>query len=123
MWNDKAMILLENGDDCMRVGRYEQALSLYDKAMEEDTGELKIHILNNKGEAYIAMGDFEEARKYFEQTMEIDPQDAGSYSGFGAICYHEGRKKEALEYFLKAKELSTLDEIIPEWIEKIQNEL
>ena len=52
-----------------KLGRFQDAIEWYDKALESDLKH--INSLNKKGEALASLGKFDEAEKLFERAWEI----------------------------------------------------
>jgi tetratricopeptide (TPR) repeat protein len=101
-------------------GKYTEALSYYEKALE-----IKQKILpanhprlascyNNIGLAYDNMGEYSKALSYFEKTLEIKqknlpanhPDLATSYNDIGLLYSKMGEYSKALSYYEKDLEIS-----------------
>lgn len=90
----------------------------YDKGMEillsvKDEGE-KDSLWNFRiGYSCYYSGRLEEAQKYFERSLEINPEEPDAdvllrftYSNLGTKKIDEGKPEEALEYYKKSRELA-----------------
>ena len=47
-------------------------------------------------------GDFDEAIKYYEKSIKIDPKNPDTLSNFGSTLYKKHKFEDALSYFQKA---------------------
>ena len=89
------------GNALRELGRYEEALRCFDKALEIDPK----HVLawNNKGIALHNLGRYEEALRCFDKALEIDPK-------------HERAKnnKKLAEEKLKEESKPEMEVVLPE---------
>ena len=60
------------------LGKYEEAIATYDKAIEIDPQ--YADAWNNKGSALGCLGKYEEAIAAYDKAIEIDPQ-------YAVVCY------------------------------------
>jgi tetratricopeptide (TPR) repeat protein len=58
------------------LGRYEEAISYYDKVLAIDTN--NVYTLLHKGLAFLGMGKSDEAIKYFDKILAIDANNIGA---------------------------------------------
>lgn len=86
-WNNKGMSL-------SALGRREEAIICYDKALAIDAGEAKIW--SNKGFDLQQLGRHGEALKCYEKALTIAPQLDGVWSNKGSCLDAMGRFEEAL---------------------------
>jgi|AGFS01.1.fsa_nt_gi Tfp pilus assembly protein PilF len=47
-------------------------------------------------------GLYQQARRYYQQILNLRPDDAGALNGLGITCYDEGLLEQAAEYYRKA---------------------
>ena len=66
-WNNKGLAL-------DKLGRYQEAVDSYEKALKIDPGYVKAW--NNKGLALDKLGRYQEAVDSYERALSIDPNDA-----------------------------------------------
>jgi len=85
------------------LGRHDEALEMFDKAIEINPQFDKAYY--NKGLALGNLGRCEEAIEMFDKTIEINPQDAKAYYNKGVILGKLGRHEEAIEMFDNAIEI------------------
>ena len=67
------------------------------------------------------MHDYEQARAYIERALELvnnDPEDASLYEHAGDIYIQLGRKKEARQAWMKARELGSTSPLLQKKIKK-----
>jgi tetratricopeptide (TPR) repeat protein len=92
---------LGNTLDCL--GRYEEALSAYDKALEllnrtspQDSESLAIYY-TNKGSTLDNFGRYEEAIQVYDQALALDPSYADAHINKGVSLSNLERYEEALQ--------------------------
>jgi parallel beta-helix repeat protein len=100
---------VERGDHLSSSGRYSEALSFYDQALEMEP-EL-FDAWDGKGDALMMTGSYDKALKCYERALVIDPDSAESW-------YHKGNTLQMLLRFDEA--LGCYDEALridPEFAE------
>jgi tetratricopeptide (TPR) repeat protein len=95
-WNNK-------GTSLTSLGRHEEAVSCYDKALELDPRQ--VTVWNNKGSSVDSMGHHEEAISCCEQALELDPSLVAAWINKGNGLHGLGRNEEAIPCYDKALEL------------------
>jgi tetratricopeptide (TPR) repeat protein len=101
--------LFERAAQAFYDGKYEQAISDYEKIIELDP---------NFAPAYNALGlalkirgaQTNDAVYYFKKALEIDPQFVSSYDNLGKLYYSEGDMDQAEQYFSKGLALDPNNE-------------
>ncbi len=101
--------LFERAAQAFYDGKYEQAVSDYERIIELDP---------NFAPAYNALGlalkirgvQAEDAVYYFKKALEIDPQFVASYDNLGKLYYSEGDMDQAEQYFIKGLALDPNNE-------------
>jgi tetratricopeptide (TPR) repeat protein len=102
-----------------RQGKYEEAITVHEKALEifQKTLPANHPLLatsyNNIGNVYKSMGEYSKALSYFEKALEIrqktlpanHPDFAESYSNIAAVYYSMSEYLKALSYYEKALEI------------------
>ena len=96
-WSDK-------GSAFQDLGKYDEALKAYDKAIEIDPHYAEAW--NNKGTALCSQGKHDEAIQAFDKAIELNPQFAASWSNKSAALYGQGKYGEALKACDKAIEIN-----------------
>ena len=75
MWNNKGVAL-------RRLGRFEEAVGCYDRALEIDP--TLVEAWNGKGVALAVQGRYEEALSYYDRALELDPTFVKAWNSKGA---------------------------------------
>lgn len=115
--------LLKTADDLYKMGKYEEAISYYDRILEIKDD--NIEVLGKKGDAMASLGNLDQAaifygkvikinpehvdalrRLYLDKLLELEPQnvDALSKKGESLVIYYD-RLDEAISYFDKVLEI------------------
>jgi TolB-like protein/Flp pilus assembly protein TadD/DNA-binding winged helix-turn-helix (wHTH) protein len=84
-----------------KLGRHEEALSLFLKAAELDP--LSAAIVKGVGSALESLGQFDEALAWYERSLELDPTNDNGYWGMG--FYHwsvTGKLDQAVAWYRRA---------------------
>jgi len=102
--------------DCYReMGEFEPAIENYQKVLEEtekdkaSRKEIASRALAGIGESYLKMQDLEKAKNYFEQSLEVYPENEILAYNVGEIYFANQEIDQAIKYFT----IST--EIKPDW--------
>ena len=96
-WNNK-------GTSLEKVGRYEEAIKCYDKALEVNPQQTETWF--NKGNSLGSLGRFEEAIKCHDKALEINPQHPMGWNNKGVSLQDLGRFDEAIRCYEKALEIN-----------------
>lgn len=95
---------ITRGDALAHVGRHEEAIKCFDKALEVNPKHEGVW--NNKGLALVNLGRFEEAIKYFDKAIELNPRLEEACNNKGLALMDLDRYEEAINYFDKAIEIN-----------------
>jgi tetratricopeptide (TPR) repeat protein len=90
-------------------GRYEEAISYYDKALKIDTRYFRA--LNNKGNSLNNLGRYEDALYCLDQALEIDPSYMKAWNNKGRSLVSLGRYEKAIYCFDQALEIDPSYEV------------
>jgi len=82
------------------LGKYQEAIACYDKAMESDPG--LAGAPTNKGNVFFSLGKYEEAITYYDKAIEVDPGYALAWNNKGGALSKLGKYEEAITYYDKA---------------------
>lgn len=91
----------------LAIGEYREAIVFIDKALElnQENNDLRANELHRKGIAFSHLKQNEDAIKYFNAALDINPKFAIAWYDIGAIYYNSGNQQKGIECFRKAKEL------------------
>ena len=87
-------------------GRFAEAKSLYEAAVEVHQGRDRVHALSHAGLCNLALGLHAEARKHLEEAVKLAPEDATAWLNYGRISQELGDSIKADEAYQKANELA-----------------
>ena len=96
------------GWDLGRLGKYEEAIKSYDKAIEIDPNHEAAWY--NKGVALGELGKHEESIKCYDRAIEIDPNHEAAWYNKGWNLGRLGKHEEAIKSYDKATEIDPNDE-------------
>ncbi len=83
-------------------GRNEQALEKFKKAMKQNPDNAKAYLYT--AELYRRLEERERADRYFQQAIDVAPNDSSVSNNYGAFLCADKKYKEAFKYFDKALE-------------------
>jgi len=95
--------LVNAGDTFLKKNDLEQALPLYEKALEIDPDYAKANLA--MGLALTKMGRHEESKRYYQRCIELDPTNAQAFNNLGMWFDRSGDLERARISFEKAVEL------------------
>ena len=99
--------LTDKGISLADLGKYEEAIEWYDKALEIDSKYL--HALIYKGLALKNLDKFEESIAWYDKALAIQPKDVSALTNKGSALYGLGNYEEAIGYYDKALEVDPKD--------------
>lgn len=108
-------VILNIGDCYREKEDYENAIKNYNTLIEQAKADsamgkdMTAKGLAGIGLCYLRQNNFEEAQKYFKQSLDTSPQDENLAYNVGEICFSNQKVEEAARYF----ELAT--QIKPQW--------
>jgi tetratricopeptide (TPR) repeat protein len=85
------------------LGRYEEAIGSFERAIDLDPEDAHPH--NGLGNVYYQQGRYEEAIAAYQRAIELDPEIAYPHNGLGNVYYQQGRYEEAIAAYQRAIEL------------------
>jgi|GEM_PF-3348846 len=101
--HDSASQYFKTGISLFDQGNYEQALSAFQKATEDDPNYAEAYY--NLAIIYDLQGRFSEAIEAYRKVVQIDPQVGTVLKNLAQDCYLTGRLKEAMDYIKLAESL------------------
>ena len=112
-----------NAEFALGNEKYEQAN--YKDAIYHFSNALNIYpgffeAADNRGLSRMALGELPDAIKDFEFSTMVNPDSHISYSCIGECYYHLKDFKKSKEYFLKAQEVNPDDEVIIDFLGRLE---
>jgi tetratricopeptide (TPR) repeat protein len=101
------------------LNRYQDAISYFDKAIKLDQN--FAYSYNNRGLAKIKTGKIEEGLNDINHSLELDSDNSYGYRNLGIYYFDQADHRQALELFLKAKDLDETTHMIDELINNAKN--
>lgn len=92
--------LINQGEALYSVGKYDDALLFFEKAILEDPMEIKGYIC--MAQVSIIKDEFDKARDALKKAMLIDKKEAVTYFHMGNVEMLEGNREAARENYVKA---------------------
>ena len=83
-----------------REGRHEQAIELFEKAIDENATDAKIHY--NLGNVYADLDDYQTAISYYEQSLKLDRHVASVWYNLGNAYLETKQYHDAIKAFEEA---------------------
>lgn len=68
-------------------------------------------VYSNLAKAYYDQGDVQNAERYFESALQLDPEQATACSGLGVLYFHSNRRAAGLPLLEKAVRLAPKNEL------------
>lgn len=109
--NENSNYWIRHADESHKLGEYNLAIKLYDKALEVDSN--NTYALRQRGLSYELLGltlfhsdklwdasaSYDEALKSYDKAIEIDPNNADNWYYMGEFLFNQGKYAEALECY------------------------
>ena len=108
----------ENGEIHFHNGEYNQAITIYNKILENNPKE--IATLNMKAIALSNLDYDRKSLKIFHEVLQQKPNDIIALTGMGVGFGNLGEYKESMNYFEKALEKNPNSNVIKNYIEIIE---
>jgi tetratricopeptide (TPR) repeat protein len=99
----QAQLRVDYGNLLADVGRTEEALAAYRRALELDPQLAKAHY--NLGLTQLSLGQGEEAKGSFREAIALQPDYPEAHTNLGVVLASQGAVDEALEHYRTAVEL------------------
>ena len=101
------------GTALLQLGRVDEAIVHYNKALEIDPNYATGH--NNLGNAFLRIGQMDESLAHLQKALEIDPTYPEAHNNLGNTLLQMGRVDEAIAHYNKAVEID------PKYVEAHNN--
>jgi tetratricopeptide (TPR) repeat protein len=124
-------VLSELGACNSRLQNHEEAVKWYKLAQEnKDKNQTKddekprpVDFSSQIGLSYLALGDLDNAEKYFKEGLKFDKLDKQANFGMGEIAFKRGNMKEATEYLKMVARDPAYKDRVKETYSKIEAQL
>lgn len=100
---------ISNADLAFSNGKYENAVTWYDKALAEAPQDE--YALSKAGTALVSMNKFDEAFGYFQRAVEADPENGDNVFNLANAYFFSGDIPQAIENYTKAEMLKCSDDV------------
>jgi len=101
--SSSAIVWHNKGVDLAKLGKYEEAIACYDKALEIDPKDESAWY--NKGVDLAKLGKYEEAIACYDKALEINPKKESAWCNKGWTLGELGKYEEAIACYDKALEI------------------
>ncbi len=101
--NAEAGKLYNEGNKLLKAGNYDGALEKYNGALNV---EKDYRIYYQRGIALKNLGNLEEAKKSFEESLKLKSDFEGGYNALGGVYFSMGNFQQAIDNFEKVLEIS-----------------
>ena len=88
--SDSIKAMLDKGHALTKLARYDEALTVFEAAIEKLGNENIDAIYGEIGNLYRDKGDFEKAQEYYQRQIEGDPDDATGCLFLGTLQFQQG---------------------------------
>jgi tetratricopeptide (TPR) repeat protein len=103
------------------VGRWKDAVRAYEKAGE--VAGWTVDALMDSAFAHVGANDPRDALRYFEQVVEVEPDNLTAWMNIGLLCHETLRKKaKAIEAYEEYIRRGGKDERVPKWLSDLTGE-
>jgi tetratricopeptide (TPR) repeat protein len=102
-----AKVWSNRGTALANLGKYQQAIECFDKAIEINPND--VNIWNSKGTALANLGKYQQAIECFDKAIEINPNDVNIWNSKGTAFHYLSKYQQAIECFDKAIEINPND--------------
>ena len=95
------------GYDLTHLGKYEQALTFYDKVLAIDS--YRYNALINKALTLSNLSRYNESLAYYDKVLSIDPGNEMALDGKGEALLKLGKYDQAIPYFDRILAMNSSD--------------
>jgi len=115
------MIIVKAGVALENLGKLDEAEKLYKAALEKNI--LSTEILNNLGRINFIKGQMQPAEKFWIASVQASRTNFESQFNLGVLYLKQGKFRESLEAFLKAKNISPNNPLIDDKIQEVKRKI
>lgn len=97
--------LMDKGIEFEKAGEFRNSISYFDRALTQsiDSGETKIELLILKGSALNGLSQYEEALIYFDDVLDVEPENSEALKKKAFTLAQLGQIDDAAHYFKLAQ--------------------
>jgi tetratricopeptide (TPR) repeat protein len=96
--------LLVKGEILLAQGKSGSALDTFEQALKKDPSET--FAMSGMGQAWLQMGQLEEAEKMIRQVLKLNGENAQDWSNLGTVLYQNNDLDEAIDCFSRAIQIA-----------------
>ena len=100
-----------NGELAFANNKYEEAVSWYQKGLESNPKD--IAVLSRVGAASFALGNYDDAMKYYSQLIVLEPDKGDHYFNYANACYKKKDMVAAFANYVDAEKKGVRSELLP----------
>ncbi len=94
---NKTEILLNAGIDYLKIEKYDEAISYFDKVLEID--ENNVSALSNKGDILVKLEKYQEAISNYNHALKVEPNNPDILSSKGMTLINLNKTQDAIASF------------------------
>ncbi len=96
---------MDKGIEFEKDGEFKNSISYFDRALGHsiDSGETKIELLILKGSALNGLSQYEEALIYFDDVLDVEPENSEALKKKAFTLAQLGQIDDAMHYFKLAQ--------------------
>jgi tetratricopeptide (TPR) repeat protein len=100
----------DQGQDLAREGRIREAAAAFEKALEQTSGESRLHVSLSK--AYLNLGEYDKAMEQTRKALEINTYNYEMHMNLGFLLARKGETQAALEHLSAATRINPLHPLL-----------
>ena len=100
----------DQGQDLAREGRIREAAAAFEKALEQTSGESRLHVSLSK--AYLNLGEYDKAMEQTRKALEINTYNYEMHMNLGFLLARKGETRTALEHLSAATRINPLHPLL-----------
>jgi tetratricopeptide (TPR) repeat protein len=100
----------DRGQDLAREGRIREAAAEFEKALEEASGESRLHVSLSK--AWLNLGEYDRAMEQTREALEINPYNYEMQMNYGFLLARKGDVETGLKHLAAAIRINPLHPLL-----------
>ncbi len=105
-----ATLKLNAANELSVAGSFAESSVMLQEIVDAGEGSGEVYYL--LGANAYALGDFEEARRWLEKTLEVKPDQIGLHAHLAAIAHEDGDDERAVELYAKELEIAPETQVV-----------